>query len=195
MEYLFVFANGGWWLKVDSVEKLIDYHQKTGNRYAGAVKLYIELYEKAKKHGGEVMDAVMEYPLEERVKLYDTRDFKYMQAAITQAQCMEGATIFDGFRGLDMGIGMKQLQDIKTYGATYINCVGGSTFSLNYTQFYRKKELVFPNFRKEDIRVEQFSGGTHWYAFIGDMQVRDGDVLKWNTRKEAYDKAVQMVEL
>lgn len=29
MEYLFVHdKQGGWWLKIDSVEKLIDYHQK-----------------------------------------------------------------------------------------------------------------------------------------------------------------------
>lgn len=43
MEYLFVHdRKGGWWLKIDSVEKLIDYHQKTNNRYEGALQMYLQ---------------------------------------------------------------------------------------------------------------------------------------------------------
>ena len=192
MEYLFVFAEGGWWLKLDSVEKLMDYHKKTSDRYNGAFGLYLKLYEKAGNRN--IMDVVMEYPLEERIKLMESRDFKYMQGAIVQAQSNSGANIFDGFRMLNMEIGMKELHDIEEYGSTFINCVGGSTFSLDYTQFLYRKELVFPDFQKKDIRIRQFHGGKHWYAYIGDMQVRDGNTLKWNSYQEAYDRAMQMVE-
>ena len=195
MDYLFVWdeRNGGWWLKLDSVDKLIDYHKKTGNRYAGAFDLFMRLYNKAGSVN-RVMDVVMEMPIGERIELMTSRDFKYMQAAILQAQKVDQANIFDGFRFLNMEIGMKELGDIREYGACFINPVGGSTFGIEYKQFVRRKELVFPDFKREDIRIKQFKDGTHWYAYIGDMQVRDGDTLKWNTREEAYNRALAMVE-
>lgn len=39
MEYLFVLSTeGGWWLKIDTIEQLIDYHKKTdGHRYEKAL--------------------------------------------------------------------------------------------------------------------------------------------------------------
>lgn len=194
MGYLFVFANGGWWLKIDSVEKLIDYHKQTSSRFNGAWELFSRLYKEA-GDVNKIMDVVAAYPAEKRFELMQTRDFKYLQAAIIEAQQMDGmANIFDGFRALNMGIGAKELRDIREYGCCYINSVGGSTFSLDYTQFYRRKQLVFPNFRREDIRVERFKGGEHFYAYIGDMQVRDGDVLKWNSYDEAYNRAAEFVE-
>ena len=35
--------------------------------------------------------------------------------------------------------------------------------------------------------------GQHYYAYVGDMQVRGGDVLKWNTYDEAYIRACALV--
>lgn len=35
--------------------------------------------------------------------------------------------------------------------------------------------------------------GQHYYAYVGDMQVRDGDVLKWNTYDEASIRACALV--
>lgn len=193
MDYLFVFANGGWWLKIDSVEKLIDYHKQTSGRFNGAWELFGQLYEEA-GDVNKVLDVVATYPAEKRFKIMQSREFKYLQAAIIQGQAMQGeANIFDGFRALNMEIGAKELRDIREYGAVYINCVGGSTFGLDYTQFYRRNKLVFPNFQRNDIRVKQFKGGEHYYAYIGDMQVREGDSLKWNSYQEAYDKALQYV--
>ena len=60
-------------------------------------------------------------------------------------------------------------------------------------QFCRRKQLVFPHFRREDIRIKQFNGGRHWYAYVGDMQIRDGDQLKWNTKEAAQAAAEAMV--
>lgn len=194
MEYLFVFTNGGWWLKIDSVEKLIDYHKQTSSKFNGAWELFSQLYEEA-GDVNKIMDVVASYPPEKRFKLMLTREFKYVQAAIMEAESMGGtANIFDGFRALNMEIGAKELRDIREYGATYINCVGGSTFGLDYTQFCRRKNLVFPSFQKSDIRVKRFKGGEHYYAYVGDMQVRDGDTLKWNSYQEAYDRAMEVVE-
>ena len=50
------------------------------------------------------------------------------------------------------------------------------------------------DFKESDIRIKQFQGGEHYYAYVGDMQVRDGENFKWNSYKEAYDKALEVIE-
>ena len=53
--------------------------------------------------------------------------------------------------------------------------------------------MIFPTFCRSDIRAEQFKGGKHWYAYIGDMQVRNGDIMKWDTEEEARRAAEKLV--
>lgn len=181
MEYLFVYSEGGWWLKIDSIEKLTDYHKKVdSNKFEDAFRMYADGVK------------IEELPLEERIKKMQERNYKYLQAAVMQAQKVEG-TILDGFRCLNMEIGMSELRCIKENGAIYLNRAGGHTFALEYTQFCRRKELVFPDFKLSDIRIKQFQGGKHWYAFIGDMQVRNGEQLKWDTFQEAEQAANRIV--
>ncbi len=183
MEWLFVFGDGGWWLKITDVKQLTEYHKITdAQRYEGAIRMY--------KDGKRPENMSTEERI--RAMMAGNRDFMYMQAAIMQAQNVEG-TILDGFRCLNMEIGMKELRNIREDGAVYINRVGGSTFSVDYTQFCRRKELIFPDFKKEDIRVKKFEGGRHWYAYIGEMQVRNNGELKWNTQEAAREAAEAVV--
>ena len=35
--------------------------------------------------------------------------------------------------------------------------------------------------------------GNHYYAYIDDVQVRDGDKLKWDSYDEAYSYASSLV--
>ena len=63
------------------------------------------------------------------------------------------------------------------------------------------KNLIFPDCRKEDIRISKFSeneGGKHYYAKIGTIEVCDyidGEKInKWNTRDEAYSRALKYCE-
>lgn len=115
MKYLFVLsAEGGWWLKIDTIEQLIDYHKKTdGHRY-----------EKA---------------------------------------------LWNFFHGVK---------------------------PIEFTQFYRREELVFPNFTEDDIHIKQYGEkGIHWYAYIGDMQLHYGDKRKWNTYEAAKEYAYSILKL
>lgn len=78
----------------------------------------------------------------------------------------------------------------------YINPVGGYhgySGDKEYA-FVRRKNIIFPDFKKEHIRVKSFPGGDHFYAYIGDMQVRDGDVLKWDTYEDAYNQALSILD-
>ena len=56
------------------------------------------------------------------------------------------------------------------------------------------KDIIFPDFKRHQIRVKSFPGGDHFYAYIGDMQVRDGDILKWDTYDEAYNQALSILD-
>lgn len=189
IEYLFVYDGQQWWLKLTEADQIADYHKKTaGSRYEGA----INLYRKLRQEGRDWHNLLDGMELQERIKMMESKDFKYIQCAIIKAQQIEG-TIFDGFRCLNMEIGMAQLDNIKQYGAVFINPAGGHTHGVETVQFCRRKQLVFPDFKKEDIRVRKFNGGQHWYAYIGDMQVRDGDRLKWNTKDAAQAAAEALV--
>ena len=181
MEYLFVHDKdyGGWWLKIDNVDQLIDYHQKTSSWCEGALNMYLN---------GK---SPQNMSFEERMELTASgdKDWQYLQAALIMAERNKG-TILDGFRGLIIEAGMSELKNIQKYGACYFNCVGGHTFGVEYDMFCRRKELVFPNYNVSDIRIKQFENGEHFYAYIGDTQVKDKyNNMKWNTRNEAYEAA------
>ena len=185
MDYLFVHdKQGGWWLKIENVDQLIDYHKKTNNRYEGAIRMYLQ---------GKRPE---EMSLEERIDLdvSGNIDWKYLQAAVIMAEKVEG-TLLDGFRCLNMEYGAKELKDIQQYGVCYLNSVGGSTYSIDQDNFCRRDELIFPNFQISDIRVKQFEGGKHYYAYVGNIQVRDGDVLKWDSYDEAYTRACALTNM
>lgn len=198
MEYLFVYdqESQGWWLKLDTPEKLLDYvYQTKDSHMTGALDLYLDLYKKGQKENKSVLEVLEAMPSEERFALMmkNMNDFNLMRGAIIQAEKING-TIFDGFRSLNIEMGVKELNDIRRDGQTYINPVGGSTFDIQYTQWCRRNELVFPNYTESDIRIKQFDGGNHYYAYIGDMQLRDGENIKWNTYEQAYNAAIDIVE-
>jgi len=181
MKYLFVYDGKVWWLKLTNPEQLIDYHKQTSSRYEGAIKLYMEM----RQEGKEFHDFMGSLPFEERIRLMDSRDYKYLQCALIKAQ-KTGGNIFDGFRGLTVETGATELGTIREYGAVFINPAGGHTHGVETMQFCYRKQPIFPCFKYEEIRVKRFEGGHHWYAYIGDVQVRDGDnKIKWDTEEEA----------
>ena len=193
MEYLFVLSTeGGWWLKIDTIEQLTDYHKKTdGHRYENALRNFF--------HGKRPEDLLRQARdsknPEDLISLYTNRDFQYMQAALIQAENV-GGTILDGFSMLRVEAGFSELKDLREFGSVYINSSGGHTFNLEYSQFCRRKELIFPHFTEKDIHIKHYGeNGNHWYAYIGDMQLHYGDKRKWNTYEAAKEYAHSILEL
>lgn len=195
MEYLFVWnIEGGWYLKIDSTEKLADYYEHIlPTRYEGAFELYW-LLSKEKEREDSVMGHIMKKPLKERIELMQGKDFNLMYAAIMKAENSKtNMTFLDGIRALNLEMGESDLQYLREYGAVFFNSAGGKTFDIKSKNFCRRKNLVFPQHEEKDIRIKQFEGGAHYYAYIGDIQVRDGDVVKYGTYEEAYNKACEFV--
>lgn len=77
-EYLFIYDGEMWWLKLTDAEQIIDYHKQTAGRYEGAMTLYMKL----KQDGKEWHNLLDDMPLEKRIELMQSRDFKYLQCAI-----------------------------------------------------------------------------------------------------------------
>ena len=62
------------------------------------------------------------------------------------------------------------------------------------TQYLRRDKLVYPNFKRHDIRITKFPMGEHYYAHIGDLELKNGDQIKWNSYQEAFEFASKYIE-
>lgn len=168
-EYKFVYEepDNGWWLKIDSVDKLIDYHQKTEKFYGDVLKDY--LHNKEGHYTNQRTYAVIMYAERHNLTIID---------AIIQFRLM---------------IAQQQLDRIYEDGAIYINSAGGYHSNATYNQYVIKDKLIFPDFKSNDIKISQFPGGEHFYAYVGNMQIINGDIRKWDTYEEAYKYAKKYV--
>lgn len=174
-------VRGGWWLRLTSDEDIVRYIKATNDRYDGAMCKAVH-------------SPIESMSLEERIKAQINGDRNYilLQAGTIMAQKCN-ATLYGAFEKLQTEFGMALHRDVAENGETFVNPVGGKTFSLKYDQFVWRSHLAFPDYSKKDIRIKRFDGGAHFYAYLGDTQLRDGEKLKWDTYSEAYDFASAVV--
>lgn len=193
MQWTFVLKdkgtkNQGWWLKISSPEEL--------ERYLGAVNP--TRFGKAFENYfmGKDWD---EFKRPARRIALDHSPYRE-EAPLTYAVCLHAAknnqNICTGILSFETMTALQQLDKIKQYGCIFINHVGG--YHADYDgqhqyDFIRKDELVFPDFKKSEIKIEKFPNGTHYYAYIDNNQVRDGDTLKWDTYQDAYEHALAYI--
>lgn len=176
MKYLFVYKNDTWWLKITTIDELFNYSDKTNARWGKAFDSLIhskEFYSDGMEHASNL--AFVIGMMGSRNKMNAIEATAELRSKIFDAQLdliMEGHTLF-----------------INENGGYHYDYEGDKP----YTQFIWRDELVFPNFSKNEIRIKKFTGGQHFYAYIGDMQVRDGDNLKWDTYEEALKQAEKVV--
>ena len=86
---------------------------------------------------------------------------------------------------------------INEHGSVFVNCEGGICANVDESDAlceYRD-ELEFPFYTDENIRIKQFPDGVHYYAYVGNTQVKDGTVVKWNTSEEAYKQAKKYINV
>lgn len=203
-QFTFVFAKSpqeakGWWLKISTMEALEAYIMKSrGNpRLERALGMYKDLHEKGQAATPKktVREVLSDMPQEERMKLMmeSPSAWNTMYGAIMEAEKV-GGNIFDGFRCMNMDVGMTYMRHIKEDGVCFINRNGGCNAIIEYDDFCRKDDLVWPDFKSSDIRVKQFDGGAHWYAYVGNMEVHNGDTLRFPTKADAERAAISIVE-
>lgn len=177
MRYRFIYKNGGWWLKISTVEELNDYYINVeSSRIANGFDDFLQsddFFETGRRPTKSTLGYLIglrneNQPHKSSIEI--ALDIQYEKFS-------------------------SQLEYLNKGYNIYINHVGGWHFGKNdFTQWVDRDKIIFPNFKKDQIRIKQFNGGEHFYAYIDDMQIRDGDTLKWNTYKEAYDYALHYID-
>lgn len=175
--YTFVFKNGGWWLLCKDIETLANFHKVTdGVIFGDALKLYWEHTDKP-GHSRYARSASLEKVIE-------------LQAEKNHE------SFFNAAQSIHFNLFNQQAQAIKESGGIYINSVGGyhrkESKPVNYTYCHSEK-LVWPKLTEKDIRVSKFEGGQHYYAKVGNVEVRDENGIKWDSYEQAYKKALELL--
>ena len=88
-------------------------------------------------------------------------------------------------------------KNLARFGFVNINRLGGcnsSEWPMNAV--IRKDELIFPTLGRKDVKIKTWEFDEvklgisrseyqyHWYAYIGDVQLKDGDKTKWDSKEE-----------
>lgn len=176
MKYRFVLRdkatpNQGWWLKISTLEELLNYHQSTESQMTSGFKRLVG------------------------IKKDEDDELKGTERYIEQYAENRGLSIAEAASEIDSGVFVCQMELLLKGVNVYINRNGGWCFGeKDYSDWYDSENLVFPDFTEEQIKVEQWGGGKHYYAYIGKMQVKDGDIVKWDTYEEAYRQAMILIQ-
>ena len=89
-----------------------------------------------------------------------------------------------------------QLSAIRKGHTIYINDASGYNFNIIPEFYVLQKTISFPHWTEKDIRIKQWgeeAKGSHYYAYVGDVEVHDGDIIKWDSFQEAYDVAKRYI--
>ena len=178
--YRFVFKNGGWWLKISTLDELTEYTKKTALQ--NPIALGFRSVLNCREFGKPIANNQLRPHVNNAGLLIglhaENNNMSYFESACHLTMQSDNDKVCELMKGKNL----------------YFNRFGGWHSGKNdYTQWYDSAKLIFPDFKKSEIKIEQFPMGKHYYAYIGNMQVRDGDTLKWNTYEEAYNHAMQYI--
>ena len=178
MQYMFVLKDKGlptqgWWLKISTLEELKEYDDNVeSSRIARGFDSFLH----SKEFG-----------------IGDKHCSKLGWLIALESENTKTSPMMAACTIANRSLALKTKYICEGYDI-YINRVGGWNYGKHeYTDWCRRDKLIFPDFKKNDIKIEQFPGGEHFYAYIDDMQVRDGDKLKWDSYEEAYAYASALI--
>jgi hypothetical protein len=180
--YTFVFEDdsNGWWLKIDTLDKLADYMMKTESMYSNCLAEYI-------RYKADCLDTQYD-----KGQLYS--ELNNRTKAIIMFAEKRHLTMIDATIQFKMYVFTQMSNAIKESGYIVINKVGGyHSGPVKYSQFTNRKTFTWPDFKEKDIRITQFPGGTHYYVHIGEMELHENDEIKWNTHEEAMAAAKRYI--
>ena len=182
LDYTFVFlkskyyGEGAWWLRIRTFEELLQYHKITDKKYEKVLHNYLV----AKEAGNGMVH------------------MDYLTYAVCLSAKDERKNIIKTINDFANDVFKNQLESLREYGTIYINEKGGYCFSFNEdleeVQFLKRKELEFPNYKKEDIHITRFPLGKHFYIRIDDLEVIENGRCKWNTYEKAYEVAMKYIK-
>ena len=113
-------------------------------------------------------------------------------SAIDALSKIKEDSYFNTFIELEHKIVTSKLNALLKYGHILLRENGSYTIYSDDDEIIEtmiSNELAYPNYTLDDIRLKQWQGGNHWYAYIGNLHVTMNGKNKWNTQKYARQMA------
>lgn len=168
LSWTFIQKDNAWWLKISTIEEYLKYRNETDSKIYGDIVKDMINVTKGYHETNPATTCI----------LFENRKYK------GEKTLLELVTDFSS------EISEWQIEYLLKGYYLLFNPLGGCHFDTNPDyKWIHQKYLVFPEFKETDIKIEKFPDGKHYYAYIGTTQVRDNDILKWNTYEEAYKQA------
>lgn len=193
-QWKFVFIYGGWWLQITDLEQLMEYIELTENRYGFDITNICHGDSIDRDSNGFTVN-LEEEPIKEE---NSRRAFEVVNAAINEISLLE--SIIDTSSMINMGY----IDTLRTDGLININCVGGYNSDKIIPEIVVYKDVPkFPHFTSADINIQTFKNidsekdygyHYHFYAYLGNVQIRDGNKMKWDSYDEAYEFARRYID-
>lgn len=175
------FHNGyTWWLRIETLEQLIKYcEQVDEHRFGGA------------------MMTVAYHRMDGNKKPYNNKHDGFA-ADLDTLNGIMAEDLLTTTAKLRLMAHETYLKNFMRFGFVNINKFGGCNscdWPMNIV--INKNDLIFPLYSRKDVTIKTFQIAEakvgvyrpyyqyHWYAYIGDVQLKNGDIEKWNTRDEA----------
>lgn len=173
-DWIFIKKNNGWFLKIRTLEEYFRYREETDSEHYGKIIEDMISVTKGKHEQNPATTCILMGLTNQEIK-----GKKNKKSALELVS------------DLSEDVASWQIDCLMKGYYLLFNRVGGCHFdnSEGDYQWCRKKEIVFPDFKDSDISIKRFIDGEHYYAYIGNTQVRDGDILKWTTYEDAYRQA------
>lgn len=170
-KFVFLYNGCGWFLKLDSLDML--------NRY---IK---EIWDIRKSECLSDLERI-------RKKLHPTGD---IASACRILADTKGTDTWQEFEALQKSQCDEMTRMILKGSTLYVNANGGYSIHMNdAVNRYESETLMWPVFSEEDIRIKKWPGGDHYYAYIGPIQVKESDTLKWDSESDARMAAMRYVK-
>ena len=166
--YTFVKHNGGWWLKLSSLEEYLQAKVFENKSWTDAAEQLGDYRRNKHYHFTNPIASL----------IYDFRCPRTGRGILT-----ETAALIDE-------ISKQQMDDIQKYGAIYINQAGGYCYGFDDSEKIEKEKLIYPDDDYTKVDIKKWPYGSHYYLYVNGKQIKDefGNT-KWNTYERAKEIA------
>jgi hypothetical protein len=163
-----------WMMVIESLDELTDFHQKSMAAKICGVWANIFDVQQGKAHFDNKLSFLIDLEA-------CTEESKGRQHSLIDLTATVLGKIWEA-----------KAKAILDCGKIYINKNGGffaHSEDIVVLEEFISDNYLFPEYTEKDIKVKQWTDGTHWYAYVGDIQVEIDGENKWDTEERAKSRA------
>lgn len=157
--------------------------------------LLVTSFEYVLAHDVKYMDSVVTEGLWDYFNIDNTTHYNTQWARnIKTIQDLKGGAVHNVSADLQSRVLDGKMKCLKSFGNVLIRENGSyMTLPSDYTilEEINTKELVYPEYSVDDIRIFTWNGGSHYYAKVGQLDVDIHGECKWNTPYYAQEMALE----